>query len=176
MNRYYLTEKFTLIPDMFFSVKGGELALRESHRLNQTDIIREHHLKSLHAHIVYAIPEEVLQADPEKEVQPFIACLATLLETQSEYNKVLFHYSLPHKLAHVLISKGDRLQLANAYIAENIESAIYFLFLAIKQTIVNPIQTKLLVYNPLSEAEQHTLENYFQEIQIHNLPTTTQLI
>lgn len=176
MKRYYFTEKFTLIPDMFYTHNGGKQALRESHRLRERDTIREYHLPSQHAHLIYAMPEEITQTFSDTEPCPFVIHLIELLDTQPEYNKVIFHYSPLKNLAHVLISKGDRLQLVNAYQAETFESAAYFLFLAIRQTIINPLQTQLHIHSEITGAEKQTLRNYFQEIHTHPIQNSIQLL
>lgn len=176
MNPYYFTEKFTLIPDMFYTRNGGKQALRESHPLQGKEVIREYHLQTQHAHLVYAVPEEIIQTTPDPEPRPFVIHLTGLLEEVPEYNKVIFHYCPQKKLAHVLICKGERLQLVNAYPAGQFENAAYFLFLAIRQTIINPLQTKLHIYSETGKAEKQILKNYFQEIQNHPIQNSIQLL
>ena len=173
---YYLTDKFTLIPDIFFSAKGGEEALRESQIIEHDDIIKDYHIEPLHAHLVYALPEQLLYKTDNSPVYPFAAWLTGRLQEINEYNKVIFHYSPGRSLVHVVIAKGDKLQLVNAYGAEGFESACYFLFLAIKQTIVNPLQTRLQVYSHLSPEDRQTLAMYFQEIRLCHIDPKIELL
>lgn len=173
---YYLTDKFTLIPDIFFSEKEGEEALRESQIVEYDDIIKDCHIESLHAHLVYALPEKLLCKTDNSTVYPFAAYLIERLPEIKEYNKVIFHYSPGRNLVHVVIAKGDNLQLVNAYVVEGFESACYFLFLAIKQTIVNPLQTKLQVYSHLSPEDKQTLAMYFQAINLCHIHPKTELL
>ncbi len=175
MNYYYLTEKFTLIPDMFFSRRHSEEVIRESHILDEGEIVKDCQIKSFHAHIVYAIPERIIsEVESGAPVYPLIVYLIDLLNSIQEYNKVIFYYSRGRSIAQVIICKGDRLQLVNSYSAPNFESAAYFLFLALKQTIVNPLQTKLSVCCYLHPDEKQTLETYFQ--QVHITPSVDQSI
>lgn len=173
---YYLTDKFTLIPDIFFSAKEGEEALRESQIVEYDDIIKDCHIKPLQAHLVYALPEQLLYKTNDSTIYPFAAYLLERLQEIQEYNKVIFHYSPGRNLAHVVIAKGDNLQLVNAYGAEGFESACYFLFLAVKQTIVNPLQTKLQVYSHLSSEDKQTLGMYFQAVNICQIDSKTELL
>lgn len=166
MDYYYLTGKFTLIPHMFFTQKSATEALKEVHNVEKSEVIQTFFIQYLNADLVYALPCAVIaKVEADDKVFPLALYFLHNLKEIKEYNKVIFHFSAVHGVAHILISKGDELVLLNAYHTETFTSAVYFLFLALKQTIINSHQTKLQVYNNISEEEKKVLQPYFSGIE-----------
>lgn len=177
MDYYYLTEKFTLIPKMFFSQKNAIEAIKELYGVDKGEVIKHIYLQSFDAYLAYILPIATVSRMKEgEEIYPFAYALMDSLKNVTEYNKVLFHYSVSHHLAHVVIAKGEELQLVNSYHADCFESAVYYLFLAVKQTIINPLQTTLHIYSPLSPEELQIISKYFSGIEADNIESKTNLL
>lgn len=177
MDYYYLTGKFTLIPKVFFSQKNAIDAIKELYGVDKGEVIKHIYLQSFDAYLAYILPVAIVSHMGEgEEIYPFTYALMDSLKNVTEYNKVLFHYSASHHLAHVVISKGEELQLVNSFNADSFESAAYFLFLAIKQTIINPLQTTLHVYNALSQEELQIIGKYFSGIETLDLESKINLL
>ena len=81
---------------------------------------------------------------------------------------MLVHYDQSQKILHLVIYKGETLELANTYTANCFKTALYYIFLSLKQTIINPQQTILRVFNTLSQEELQLIEKYFNGTEIIN--------
>lgn len=177
MDYYYLTGKFTLIPNMFFTQQNAVEAMKELFGVEKGEIIKHSPIQLFNAYMVYSLPIEIVSKMKEGEnIYPFAFCLIDFLKNIKEYNKVIFHYSSSHNLAHVVICKGNELQLVNSYSANSFESAVYFLFLALKQTIINPLQTKIQMCSEFSPQEVQTIEKYFSGVEINCIDAKINLL
>ncbi|MEG0891570.1 MAG: DUF3822 family protein [Bacteroidales bacterium] len=177
MDYYYLTSKFTLIPQMFFTQKNAIEAMKELHPIDKGEIIRHINIPAFKAYIIYALPSAVVsKMEPGEETYPLALALINLLKGIKDYNKVIFHYSTSHNLAHIVICKGNDLQIVNSYNADCFESAAYFLFLAIKQTIINPLQTNVHVCSDLNEQEKKIIDKYFAGVEISIIDSQINLL
>ena len=178
MEKYILSEIFTLFPKELYTPQCGETALKEQFLLKGGYIYKEYPLSSSNAVVAYALPQDLFPQEsgeiqePEKvsdTMYPFIIRMLNETTAVESYNKVIFHYSAEKKLTHIVICTGDELKIANCFKADTFESALYFLFLSIQQLQMNPKQCIVRVCcNMLAEQEQ-IIGKFFKGVEKNNL-------
>ena len=186
MNYYYITSKYSLIPKILFNKYNYTEAFKKTFDIGTGERIGTASLAEHKAEIIYALPGSLRcdfgEQGPEEEEQDRIyPLICKLLETAGsvqKYNKVVFSFcpsvqrenEIPEKPAlHLVIQEGDNLLLANSYPAAHFNTALYFLFLAVKRVQFNPEQTCVRVCGSLSREEKETLEKYFRGVEIFAL-------
>ena len=167
MEKYILSEIFTLIPKELYSRERGEAALKEQFSLSDGYIYNEHLLSSSNAVAAFALPQGNVP-----EVYPFIVRMLEEAAAIDHYNKVVFHYSTERRLAHIVISTGNELKIANCFKVDTFESALYFLFLSIQQLQMNPKQCIVRVCFQATIEQQQIMDKFFNGVEIHNLSKT----
>lgn len=188
MNYYYITSKYSLIPQILSNKYNYTEAFRKMFDISPDESIGTISFPEHQATMIYALPDS-LRCDsgeqvPEEEQDRIYPLICKLLETAQniqKYNKVVFSFcpsvrgenENPEKPAlHIVIQEGDNLLLANSYPAAHFNTALYFLFLAIKRVQFNPEQTCIRVCGSLSGEEKETLEKYFQGVEVFPLEKT----
>ena len=167
MEKYILSEIFTLIPKELYSRERGEAALKEQFSLSDGYIYNEYLLSSSNAVAAFALPQ-----GNGPEVYPFIVRMLEEAAAIDHYNKVVFHYSTERRLAHIVISTGNELKIANCFKVDTFESALYFLFLSIQQLQMNPKQCIVRVCFQATIEQQQIMDKFFNGVEIHNLSNT----
>ena len=167
MEKYILSEIFTLIPKELYSRERGEAALKEQFSLSDGYIYNEYLLSSSNAVAAFALPQGNVP-----EVYPFIVRMLEEAAAIDHYNKVVFHYSTERRLAHIVISTGNELKIANCFKVDTFESALYFLFLSIQQLQMNPKQCIVRVCFQATIEQQQIMDKFFNGVEIHNLSNT----
>lgn len=161
----YITNKFTLIPIPYFNEKEAREVLCELFEITDKEEVEFITLEHINAVLLYSLPLDIKNSSNIKHY-PLVNKLLEYLKEISEYNKVIFHFSKESEIVHILISKGNNLELINSYNAKNFTSALYFLLLAIKQTIINSHQTTLHILSEITTEEREIVHNYFKNIEI----------
>ncbi len=178
MEKYILSEIFTLIPVELYTAECGETALKEQFSLKGEYLYKEYTFNSANAVVAYAIPQTFTGQETEliKEftgesdtIYPFIVRMLNELEAIGNFNKVIFHYSNRKKLSHIVISAGEELKIANCFRADTFESALYFLFLSIQQLQMNPKQCIVRVCSDMSPEQEQIMGRYFNGVEKNNL-------
>ena len=167
MEKYILSEIFTLIPKELYSRDRGEAALKEQFSLSDGYIYNEYLLSSSNAVAAFALPQ-----GNRPEVYPFIVRMLEEAAAIDHYNKVVFHYRTERRLAHIVISTGNELKIANCFKVDTFESALYFLFLSIQQLQMNPKQCIVRVCFQATIEQQQIMDKFFNGVEIHNLSKT----
>lgn len=160
----YLTHKFTLVPTPYFKEEESREIIGELYNVSKNEEIRYISIANINAVLLYSVPKELNSSDIN--YYPLAYKMLEYLKEIPEYNKVIFHFSKEKEITHILISKGNSLQLLNSYNAKDFNSALYFLLLAIKQTIINSHQTILHILSNISKEENEIIQNYFKQIAI----------
>ena len=155
MEKYILSEIFTLIPKELYSRERGEAALKEQFSLSDGYIYNEYLLSSSNAVAAFALPQ-----GNRPEVYPFIVRMLEEAAAIDHYNKVVFHYSTERRLAHIVISTGNELKIANCFKVDTFESALYFLFLSIQQLQMNPKQCIVRVCFQATIEQQQIMDKF----------------
>lgn len=142
--------------------------------------------------VLYSLPVPLIEktkagAETGSLPLPILHLLIRKSSAIPAYNKVLFYYpdssekkhmqmrtelsgsgessgaeSGRERYLYLVIREGERLLLANAYRAPHPTTALYFLFLAVKQIQFNPEQTRIFFGGAPDPAEKELLERYFQ--------------
>lgn len=150
---YYLTSKFTLVPNEFYNPIEAKDCFISLFNLPLDQEVFINNIDHLDAKLLSC------------KTNPFIYYLINYTLEIKDFNKILIHYSKTSNLLHVVIAKGNSLELVNTYISGSFKTALYYIFLALKQTITNPQQTVLRVFNILDNDEQNLLKTYFKEVE-----------
>ena len=168
MEKYILSEIFTLIPEELYTAQCGEAALKEQFSLKGEYLYKEYPFKSASAIVAYAFPQD-MAAEGSDRMFPFIVRMLQETAEIGNYNKVIFHYSKENKLSHIVISAGEELKIANCFKADTFESALYFLFLSIKQLQMNPKQCTVRVCWDIMPEQEQTIGKFFKGVEKNNL-------
>ena len=113
MEKYILSEIFTLIPQELYTAKNGETALKEQFSLKEGYIYNGYKFSCANAVVAFALPfSKEDQASGNQEgsgtgadtMYPFIVRMLNETAAIDSFNKVIFHYSKEKTLAHIVIS------------------------------------------------------------------------
>ncbi len=178
LEKYILSEIFTLIPGELYTAECGEAALKEQFSLKGEYLFKEYTFNSANAVVAYAIPQTftaqetggIKEINGESDsVYPFIVRMLDETAAIGCFNKVIFHYSKEKKLSHIVISAGNELKIANCFKADTFESALYFLFLSIQQLQMNPKQCIVRVCSEMSQEQEQIIGKFFNGVEKNNL-------
>lgn len=168
MKQYILSGLFTLIPEELYTPEFGKEALCSQFSLNDGYIFNGHRLNGTNAVVAYALKEEETVKEGQLP-EPFAIRLMEECDNINEYNKVVFHYSGEKNLSHTVIATGGELKMANSFKADSFESALYFLFLSIKQLQMNPRQCTVRVCSAITPQQEETIARFFSGVETNNL-------
>lgn len=168
MEKYILSEIFTLIPKEIYTKEMGVEALRDQFSIEGDRRCLEHECAGLPVVAVYAADNNISSEDGSEPL-PLVVRLMDEREKIHNYNKVIFHYSNEKGIAHVVIFTGEDLKLANSFKSDSFESALYFMFLSIKQLQMNPRQCTIRVCSGISDKEEETVARFFNGVEKNNL-------
>lgn len=175
--KYFLSELFTLIPAAHYTPQQGIDALKKQFALQGEYTYGRYHFAQADAVMAYAIPDGVCSINGDGEDKP-LPLMAKLLEQTMEithYNKVIFHYSSKKRLSHTVVSAGEELKLANSFRADSFESALYFLFLSIRQLQMNPKQCIVMVCSGITPQQEETIARFFKGVEKNDLDNIIQI-
>ena len=105
--KYFLTEKFTIVPQAFFNESNYKHSLDLLFDIKADESIKNIHIDSLNAKLIYK--EEI------NNYIPFIKYMVDYNSSITDYNKVIFHYCQNNRIFHLVIAKGDKLEIANTF-------------------------------------------------------------
>ena len=163
MGKYILSEIFTLVPAEVYNPEVAREALAGQFLLDRDVEVQAVALGKEGAMVVYPS-----NAETEGAV-PFAVKLMEEAYSVQEYNKVVFHYNAEKRLSHTIIYIGDELKLANSFKADSFESALYFLFLAIKGLQMNPRQCTVRVCCGITKEQEGIFSRFFKGFQVNDL-------
>ena len=78
-------------------------------------------------------------------------------------NKIFFKYIKGE--ASIIIYEDKRLAFCNNFPAQHFNTALYYLFLALKQVQFNPEQTTIFVSGSIPESEISNITKYFSRVR-----------
>ena len=168
MEKYIFTEIFTLFPKELYSAHAGEIALKSEFQPGNGYIFKEYLYKKGNVVVSYAVPQTALPENAE-ELPPFVARLLMEADAITSYNKAILHYNGNRNIAHIIICTGEELKLANSFKADSFESALYFLFLAIKGLQMNPRQCTVRVCCNITKEQEGIFSRFFKGFQVNDL-------
>lgn len=170
MEKYIFTEKFTLFPKDLYTPQIAETALKSQYGIGSGYIFKEYPYKGGEIIVAYAVPEkESLEHTTDVQLYPLAARLLEETSVIGDYNKVILHYCNIKKIAHIIISTGKELKLANSFKSDSFESSLYFLFLSIQQLQMNPRQCVIRVCSTITGQQEETIRRFFKGVEKNNL-------
>jgi len=168
----YDTIKYTLIPKQLYT-KGEELIqLSKLHKIDDLEEIDIAEIPGKDIVILYAVNSTFLnllkKIQPKYSILPKIYPPLAHLMTFYDYNKIFFSYNKGE--LHLIIYEGTSLIFCNSFPAAYFNTALYFLFLSLKQTQFNPEQTTLFVSGSIPSTDILQLTKYFSKIKYFRNP------
>ena len=163
----YDTPKYTLIPKHLYK-KGEELQyitkLYQLEDVEEIDIIEDLENKIV---ILFAVNSTILnllrEIQPSFRIFPAIFPAMKHLVNFHEINKIFFKYNKGE--TSIIAFEGKRLLFCNNFPAQHFNTALYYLFLAVKQIQFNPEQTTIFVSGSIPEIELMNMTKYFSKIK-----------
>lgn len=154
MDTFIDTEKYTLIPDEYYSGQDAAELLSALHD-TETSTIYSVKMPAHRAVMVYALPYG------EKDAYPSVCRMLMLLPTLNTPHKLLVRYI--SGIVHVALADKDRLLLLNSYPAPDFTTALYHIFLAMREAIFEPDHTIFHWCGDISPLNLNLVSNYFEK-------------
>ncbi len=171
---YYITERFTLVPTDYANEDNSN-DFKKIFEISSDESVASVEIENISGRMIYSLPLSISQQN-DSPTYPFAHFIINYLPKIKGYNKVVFHYSSTNRLVHITVAKSDNLELINTYEVDSFNSALYFLFLAVKQTITNPLQTKVHVLSSISQEEKLSMSQYFSDVILVDITSEVNFI
>lgn len=167
------THKYALVPLKLFREEDAWQQLKQLHLPDEYEEIDHALLESQQIAFVFAANSTFLniikKIQPQFRVFPSIYPIIKNAGLFPEHNKIFVQY---HKgNIHVIITEGTKLLFCNSYPAIHFNTALYFIFLALKQTQLNQEQTTLFTSGNFRDEEIYNLTKYFPKVRFFRHPS-----
>ncbi len=168
----YNTEKYTAIPAKLHK-KGEELKiLGKIHKLDDLDEINTVKVLKENMVILFAVNSTFLNLvknyHPDFKIYPSVFLNLTYLPLYEEYNKLSFNYL--KGAVSIVAAEGDKIIYCNSFPAYHFNSALYFLFLALKEVQFNPETSTVYINGNIRDLEIYDMAKYFARIKYFRNP------
>ncbi len=172
VNIIYDTCKYALIPKHLYKPEEALFQLSKLHKIDELDEIDTVEISSESIIILFAVDSTFLncikEAQPSFRIFPSIYPMISEMPTFKDYNKICFHYQ--KGMVHIVAAEGPRLVFCNSFSAMQFNTALYFLFLVLKQVQFNPEQTTVFVSGNLKDFEIMDISKYFSRVKYFRNP------
>ncbi|MCL1974142.1 MAG: DUF3822 family protein [Bacteroidetes bacterium] len=157
---------FTLVPDTVFVPEKAAQILASIHHIHDLDEVYYYPLPPLKAVCIYSIPNAlatpILKAVKKTRFYSVAIPLIKIATSLPGHTRVLFY---PHQdYLYLGLVREQQLLLCNAYEAPQVNTALYFLFLALHQWQLNPESILLYLAGMCSKPLIQLLSRYFPRI------------
>lgn len=167
VNIIYDTCKYALIPKQLYKEEDALQHLTKLHKLDDLDEIDTVEVHNEQIVILFAVNSTFLnfikEVQPEFKLFPSIYPMISQISNFKDYNKIFFQYNKGQ--VHIIAAEGSRLVFCNSFPAIHFNTALYFLFLALKQVQFNPELTTVFVSGNLKDFEIMDISKYFSKIK-----------
>lgn len=164
------TARFTLVPLEMLEKDGAEEYFHKLFDRRDSERIMACKVPYPDAAVVYAVPSSdpvveaagsLLSVVPEPE-----ACwmLRRLQKLDGYHNRVIA--SFEGRLLTLAVAEGEKLLLCCGYDAPDFVTALYFIFMALKEFQFNPEMTVIHFRDGIGEEEQMMLYKYFNGVEV----------
>ncbi|MFA7115705.1 MAG: DUF3822 family protein [Bacteroidales bacterium] len=144
---YYGTEKYCIVPADYYSPDKVYDTLNLLHPIKEDEQVLSLSLPETKAYLIYAIPSatmvDITKIYENAEYYPIVYFLLDRIPFITENNKMIVHFARDY--VHIVAAERDKLLLANSYPTANYVTALYYIFMAMKELMFNPGFTKLQV-------------------------------
>lgn len=166
-----LTSGCTLVPSNFFDPASSRELLAGVSELKDDDVVEHVEIPWYDAVLVYSRPADeaassyILNSDISGEDKSFPEMFYILRDLQkcTEYNKILCTWR--NGLLFLGVAQGRSLLMANVFKAADFNTAMYYVFLAMKSFQLNPEVSTICWTHPLDQDCQLTLYRYFKAVE-----------
>jgi len=171
------SQQQTLIPNPLYSKDHLEEMLGITNSLNDGLDLYADEITSANAHIVYAVPVNLLKeiGDQFKNAILFHGAKA-VIESQLRLNKLESNSKVAvfvrNNYFDVVITKGKELKLFNSYPYQSSEDLMYYLLFTMEQLQLNPDQTTVTCYGEIEKISSHWMlaRKYIRNISFGEKP------
>lgn len=150
MDNYYITEKFTLVPQGYGKIEY----LKELFTIEEDEKIFTRTVANYNATLIYAATQE--------DKEPLIKVMIENLHSIKEHNKIIVHYNRSGNRTYITAAEGDKLLLANSYRTTDTKNVLYFITLVCGQIMFNPQLTTIHYMGELGEELKQLIATYYQ--------------
>ncbi|MBN2212768.1 MAG: DUF3822 family protein [Bacteroidales bacterium] len=165
----YLTQKSTLVPNLFFD----EVNLRDyfefNHPLEELDEIHYNVVSEIDASNVFAIPNYLANLFHDKfkgltfyhQATPFIRSVLKEFPHPSGV-----HINLNPGFFDIIIKQENKLRLYNTFLYQNETDLLYYILFTVKQLNLDPLTIPLTICGEMSDriSFQESLSNYIPKL------------
>ena len=167
------THKYALVPLKMFREEDAWQQFRQLHTLDEYEEIDTAVLEGQQIAVIFAANSTFLniikKIQPQFRVFPSVYPIIRNTGLFPEHNKIFVQY---HKgNVHVIITEGTKLLFCNSFPAIHFNTALYFIFLALKQTQLNQEQTTLFASGNFRDEEIYNLTKYFPKVRFLRHPS-----
>ena len=171
------TDKFTLVPESMFSDKSSASTLQNLFENKTPSEIIENKIDGLNVRLLFSISQPLnflLQSRFKKAhiLHPVKLLADNLLPNETGNKAILF---LTPGSMYLLLFNKNRLLLANSFVVKHPNDVVYFLLTALKQEMLNPKKTELVLCGEKSQTEEteKVFKNHFESIEKPNFDPKT---
>lgn len=161
------TEKYTLIPVSQFKERDILKQLSEFYVIEDDEEVSFKIVEELDLVIIFAANSTLLniirRVQSGFESIPSIYLVLKTMLRRKDHNKLYLNYIKGRVDITVFI--GSQLMLCNSFPAEEFTSALYFAFLALKQSFINPENTTVFIHGDIFIPEIQLLSKYFPMVK-----------
>lgn len=161
------SEKYTLIPSSQFNEKDILRQLSELYTIEDDEEVSYKLVENLNLVIVFAANSTLLniirRAQSNFESIPAIYFVLKSLQSRPEHNKLYLAFNRGY--VDISIFSGQQLMLCNSFIATEFSTALYYAFLGLKHSFINPENTTVFIHGTILESDIKLLSKYFPTIK-----------
>ncbi len=174
INLIYNTHKYSLVPNMLYK-KGDELSILERHhKLDELDEVNTLTIPHESMVVIFAVNSTLVNLaksyHPNLKLIPTLWLSLTYLPLYPEYNKLSFNYM--KGFLTIVAAEGEKIVYCNSFPAHHFNTALYFLFLTIREVQFNPESTTIYISGNIRDFEKHDMTAYFSNIRYFRNPET----
>jgi len=152
----YLTQKSTLIPEIYFNKNELKSYFEFNQSIDMLDELHFNYLPSVNAYNVFALHSYIISAVSNQvkgirfyhQALPFIE---KVLQLNAGFNKKVLTISLNYNFFDLTVTSGNKLLLYNTFQYAGKEDLIYFILFICKQFNMNPDDTDLFLSGELAD-------------------------
>lgn len=165
----YLTQKSTLVPDVFFD----ELNLRDyfefNHPLEELDEMHYNVIPEINASNVFALPNYIanLLSDKFKGLRFYHQATPFIKSVLKDFrNASSVHINLNPGFFDIIVKQEDKLKLYNTFLYQNDTDLLYYVLFTINQLNLNPATVPLTICGEMSDriSFQGSLSKYIPKL------------
>lgn len=154
--------RYTLVPEDFFSPEAARELLGRVVKVDAQDVVKYTELPQYKAVLVYIDTPSTTSS---------ILTIADMIEESSRigrYNRVVVCYTAPDEgggRVDIVLVSGPRLLMVNSFAVQDLVTAQYYIFAALRQFQINPELTAVYFHGEVPFEMREDLFRYFPVVE-----------